>query len=168
MSPVRRRIGRRAEALRRAMLRRRSSSSSSRRSCRSVCSCSECKVHLWISLRGTAEATAAISFEAVWPRQHRAVIPRAFIPAVFLARRMRREALLDRRLDPLAARAIWLVGHIGHSLLGQAPVRLLRPLAHKDSMCLCRVFHRDDIAASCKRLLGEAQFARSSWSRGCR
>src|SRR5260370_35597184 len=57
-------------------------------------------------------------FEAVWPRQHRAVIPRTFIPAVLLARRIGREALLDRRLDPLAALAIWLVGHFGHSLLG--------------------------------------------------
>jgi len=50
----------------------------------------------------TSEATAAVDFEAVWLVQHRAVIPRTFIPAVFLTRRMARDALLDRRPDPLA------------------------------------------------------------------
>jgi hypothetical protein len=106
----------------------------------------------WLSTR-PAEATAAASLEAVWPRQHWAVIPRAFIPALFLARRMAREAPLDRRLDPSAARAIWVVGHIGLTP-GAAPGGLLRLPPHKNSMCLCRIFHRDDIAASCERRLG--------------
>lgn len=106
----------------------------------------------WLSTR-PAEATAAASLEAVWPRQHWAVIPRAFIPALFLARRMPREAPLDRRLDPSAARAIWVVGHIGLTP-GAAPGGLLRLPPHKSSMCLCRIFHRDDIAASCERRLG--------------
>ena len=107
----------------------------------------------WLSTR-PAEATAAASLEAVWPRQHWAVIPRAFIPALFLARRMPREAPLDRRLDPLAARAIWVVGHIGLTP-GAAPGGLLRLPPHKSSMCLCRIFHRDDIVASSERRLGE-------------
>ena len=62
-----------------------------------------------------------------WPpgrRQHRAVVLRAFIPAVCLARYIRRESLIDRRLDPLAALAIFLFNHIGHPLLGQAPAHL--------------------------------------------
>src|ERR1700716_862033 len=54
-------------------------------------------------------------------REHRAVVLRAFIPAVCLARFIRRESLIDRRLDPLAALAIGLVSHIGRPLLGQAP-----------------------------------------------
>jgi hypothetical protein len=37
---------------------------------------------------------------------------------------VRREALLDRRLDPLVGHAIWLVGHIGHSLSGGDPLGL--------------------------------------------
>jgi hypothetical protein len=139
------------------MLRRRSSSSSSRSSCRSVCCCSEGKVHLWRqrgSLRGTADATVAEILEAVWPRQHRAVIARAFVPAVFLARRMRRDAVLDRRLDPLAAHAIRLVGHIGHSLPGQAPREFLRLLPHKNSMCLCRALHRGGIGCAALPAVG--------------
>jgi hypothetical protein len=57
-------------------------------------------------------------------RQHRAVVLRAFIPAVCLARCIRRESLIDRRLDPPTALAIWLVNHIGRPLLGQTPAHL--------------------------------------------
>jgi hypothetical protein len=137
VGPVRRTIGRRVEAVRRAMLRRRSSSSSRRSSCRSVCFWSEYKCHLWRqsapaqsavrrvrsagSLRGTVEAAVAEGLESVGPRQHRAVILGAFIPAVFLARGMGREAVVDRRLDPLAALALRLVVHGSRSLLGYGP-----------------------------------------------
>src|SRR4030088_2877437 len=57
-------------------------------------------------------------------RQHGAVVLRAFIPAVCLARCIRRESLIDRRLDPPTALAIWLVNHIGRPLLGQTPAHL--------------------------------------------
>ena len=57
-----------------------------------------------------------VRFAAVWPRQHRAVVLGALIPAVCLACRIPRMALLDRRLDSPAAFAIWLVSHAGCSL----------------------------------------------------
>ena len=61
-----------------------------------------------------------VSFAAVWPRQHRAVVPGALIPAVCLACRIPGMALLDRRPDSPAAFAIWLVSHTGRSLLPPA------------------------------------------------
>jgi hypothetical protein len=61
-----------------------------------------------------------VRFAAVWPRQHRAVVLGALIPAVCLACRIPRMALLDRRLDSPAAFAIWLVSHAGCSLLPPA------------------------------------------------
>ena len=61
-----------------------------------------------------------VRFAAVWPRQHRAVVLGALIPAVCLACRIPRMALLDRRLDLPAAFAIWLVSHAGCSLLPPA------------------------------------------------
>jgi len=60
------------------------------------------------------------SLAAVWPRQHRAVVLGALIPAVCLTCRIPRMALLDRRLDSSAAFAIWLVSHTGRSLLAPA------------------------------------------------
>jgi len=44
--------------------------------------------------------------EAVWLRLHRTVIERACIPVVLFPRRMRRKALIDRRLDHFAALTI--------------------------------------------------------------
>src|SRR5262249_8624939 len=66
-------------------------------------------------LHSVAEAMAAVGVEAVCFRQHRAVICRAFIPAVLLARHVCRAASLDRRFNPLATLAIWLGSHIGPS-----------------------------------------------------
>ena len=53
------------------------------------------------------------SLEAMGHRLHRAIILRALIPAVLLARRMWSKTLVDRQSDPPATPAIWLVRHIG-------------------------------------------------------
>jgi hypothetical protein len=63
--------------------------------------------------RAATEAASSVPLEVVWLRQHRAVICRAFIPAVLLARFVGRAAAFDRRLDPLAALAIWFGSHVG-------------------------------------------------------
>ena len=68
----------------------------------------------------SAGCIVRVRFAAVWPRQHRAVVLGALIPAVCLACRIPRMALLDRRLDLPAAFAIWLVSHTGRSLLPPA------------------------------------------------
>src|SRR5262245_57755597 len=65
-----------------------------------------------------------VGVEAVCLRQHRAVICRALIPAVFLACYVSRAASFDRRLDPPATLAIWLGSHIGPSFCQMGRCRI--------------------------------------------
>ena len=60
-------------------------------------------------------------------------------------------AAYGERPCSIAALILWQRTQSGLSVIsathswGRAPVGLLRLLSHKGSMCLCRVFHRDDI-----------------------
>jgi hypothetical protein len=97
--------------------------------------------------------------QATWRGQHRAVILCAFIPAVRLARFMRRETLVDRCLDSPAPFAIWFASHIGSP---RSPAVLHRNRLSKaegaDLLASC------DFPVACQTCIGNRRYGHKSRS----